>query len=416
MRYSLVSKGLSLAEIEGECRRIGARQVKSLPAMKQVFCELDEGQAERLSRVQGLRVKPVKSVAAKQLQPAQLDELIGGLSMYDVFNDLRQSYSPPLDGSGLTVAVLDSGIRESHQALLDKVIYSANFSESETSSDIFGHGTGVAYLVAGAYGDRSGVAPGANLMNIKVLNDDGIGTDEMLVEGIDEVCRLMEAAVEDGLAMTDPMYPNTINVSLGSDDDGDCDNPIRVACRTAVEEYGLQIIAAAGNDGPGLSTVMCPACEPLVIAIGGIKVDEFIVWEESSRGPTQQGEIKPDLVCWAQSIQVAGHDGDDDYGLKSGTSFAAPIITGVDGLLWDLARRVYGTQARVTYYDWLPYAYAYCVKPEGVQIAKDNTYGHGLPAVGSMVSQLMKTTSPAGTLMEALPLMMVAGMLPAMMK
>ena len=416
MRYSLVSKGLSPAEIEGECRRIGARQVKLMPAMKQVFCELDETQAERLSRVEGLKLKPVKSVAAKQVVPAQLDELVGALNLYDIFNDLRQSYSPPLDGAGLTVAIADSGIRTSHQALVDKVVYSANFSDSETSNDIFGHGTGVAFLIAGAYSQRSGVAPGAHIMNIKVLNDDGVGTDEMLVEGIDRVCQLVEEAVAEGLAMTDPMYPNTVNISLGSNDDGDPDNPIRVACRTAVEDYGLQVIAAAGNDGPELSSIMCPACEPLVIAVGGIKTGEFTVWEESSRGPTQEGEIKPDLVCWAESIQVAGNEGDDEYILKSGTSFAAPIITGLDGLLWDLARRVYGEQARVTYYDWLPYAYAYCVKPEGIQIAKDNTYGCGMPAVGSMVSQLMKTTSSASTLMQALPMLMMVGIMPAMMK
>jgi len=419
MRYAIVSKGLNLAELEKECQKVGGERIKVLPAARQVFCDLDEKQAERIALVSGLKIKPVRKVAADSVTPApypvQLEEVAGGLNLYDIYNDLRQAYSPPLNGEGLTVAVIDSGIRESHQALTGKVVYSANFSESDTDNDIFGHGTGVAYLIAGSYGEMSGVAPGAVLMNLKALNDDGIGTDEMTVEAIDRVCSLVDQASQLEMAVTDPMYPNTINISLGSEDDGDPDNPIRVACRTAVEEYGLQVIAA-GNSGPDLSTIMCPACDPLVIAVGGIKNDEFVIWDQSSRGPTEEGEIKPDLVCWAESLQVAGNDSDDHYQVKSGTSFAAPILTGVDGLMWDLARRVYGPTVRITYYDWLPYAYAYCVKPEGVQTDKDNAYGYGIPAVGAMVSQLIKPVSATGTLMEALPMMMVVAMMPAMMK
>ena len=87
-----------------------------------------------------------------------------------------------------------------------------------------------------------------------------------------------------------------------------------------------------------------------------------------------------------------------------------------DGLLWDLARRVYGEGARVTYYDWLPYAYAYCVKPEGIQVAKDNSYGHGLPAVGTMVSRLTKPATPVAAMETMVPMVMVVGMMGMVMK
>ena len=425
MRYSVISKGLTMVEVERECRKVGAKNIKPLSAMKQIFCELDEEQARRLSTVQGLKVKPVQKVVSDRIAPAPYPALpipagvtdLRGLNLYDTFNELRQAYSPPLDGAGLTVAVVDSGIRETHDALEDKVIYQANFSDSDTASDVFGHGTGVAYLIAGKFGERSGVAPGAFLMNLKALNDDGKGTDEMMIEAIDRVCNLVDDAKEQGLSLTDPMYPNTINISLGGEDDGDPDNPMRVACRTAVEKYGLQVIAAAGNQGPKLTTLLCPACDPKVVAVGGIKTWEFDVWEKSSRGPTVEGIIKPDLVCWAESIEVASHKGDSDYELKSGTSFSTPTLTGVDGLLWDLARRVYGQDVRVTYYDWLPYAYAYCVKPEGVQVAKDNKYGHGLPAVGVMVSRLVRPVTPVSTMMETMvPMMMVVGMMGVMIR
>jgi serine protease AprX len=426
MRYAIIPKGLTFDQVERECKKVGAKNIKPLPTTQQVFCDLEEKQASRLSAVAGLKLKPVQRVVTERIAPAprpalpmplQLEDITGGLNLYDTFNELRQAYSPPLVGSGLTVAVCDSGIRETHEALAGKVIYRANFSESESATDVFGHGTGVAYIIAGEFGQRSGVAPGASLMNLKVINDSGEGTDEMLVEAIDRVCSLVEQANLQGLPATDPMYPNTINVSLGGEDDGDPDNPMRVACRTAVEKYGLQVIAAAGNQGPKLTTLMCPACDPKVVAVGGIKTWEFTVWEESSRGPTVEGVIKPDLVCWAESIELASHKGDSDYEVKSGTSFSTPILTGVDGLLWDLARRVYGQEVRITYYDWMPYAYAYCVKPEGVQIAKDNSYGYGLPAVGVMVSRLVSTTTPITGMMETMvPMVMVVGMMGMMIK
>lgn len=420
MRYSVIAKGVAVAEAERRCRQAGATGLRSLPAMRQVFCDLDPEQARRLDTVPGLKVRPVQKVATDRVAPAphpglpmplQLEGVGGGLNLHDTFHQLRQAYSPPLVGSGLTVAVVDSGIRETHEALEDKVIYRANFSESDTTGDRFGHGTGVAYVIAGQSGSRSGVAPGASLMSLKALDDDGKGTDEMIVGAVDRACSLVEEARGKGLPLTDPMYPNTINISLGGEDDGDPDNPMRVACRTAVEEYGLQVIAAAGNAGPRLTTVTCPACDPRVVAVGGIRTWEFVVWERSSRGPTVEGAIKPDFVGWAEGIEVAGHRGDSDYTLASGTSFAAPTITGVDGLLWDLARRVYGPEVRVTYQQWMPYAYAYCVKPEGVPVAKDNRYGYGLPAVGVMVGRLMRPAGPTAALTQAMvPMVMMVGM------
>ena len=323
MRYSVISKGLTLSQVEAECRKAGGTNIKPLPAVRQVFCELDERQAASLSRVSGLKVKRVGGTMTNQITLAPFNTLLDtvpGLNLYDTFGELRQAYSPPLLGIGLTVAVIDSGIRETHEALKDKVIYRANFSESGTTDDVFGHGTGVAYVIAGKHGTNSGVAPGASIMNLKALNDDGRGTDEMMVEAIDRVCDLVTRAQDEGLPVTDPMYPKSINISLGGEDDGDPDNPMRVACRMAVEEYGLQVIAAAGNSGPDLTTILCPACDPKVIAVGGIKTWEFKVWEKSSRGPTEEGETKPDLVCWAESIEVAGHDSDTAYEAKTGTS------------------------------------------------------------------------------------------------
>ena len=269
MRFVAISKGLSLSQIEAEALKIGAKRIKVAKLLNQVFCELDASQAERLSRIPGLKVKLLKEYKTDQVvtEPPPVETLS------DVFYLLRSNFTPPLTGAGLTVAVLDSGIRKTHQSLKSKVVYEANFTESETPGDVFGHGTQVAFVVAGGMhglGEKAGVSPGASVVNIKVISDEGIGSDESIILGIDKVCDLAEEARRNGLWPTDDMYPNVINLSLGGEDDGDEDDPVRVACRQASTDYGLDVIAAAGNSGPKMTTIMLPACEPEVIAVGAV--------------------------------------------------------------------------------------------------------------------------------------------------
>lgn len=413
MRYSVASRTLPVDEVERKCRQAGGHNIKVRPIVRQVFCELSPEAAEKLSKEHGIKVSRIKPVAPSSTLAPAVPAVGGSLNLYATYEELRQYYTPRLDGVGLTVAVLDSGVRTTHEALVGKVVLEENFSAAPNARDIFGHGTNNAYVIAGGHNSKSGVAPGAKIMSLKVLNNNGEGTDEMVVDAIERVCELVQEAISDGLPLTDEMYPNTISLSIGSEDDGDPDSPMRVACQVAVEDYGIQVIAAAGNSGPDMSTILSPACDPLVIAVGGLKTWEFVIWEYSSRGPTLEGLVKPDLVCWAENIEVASHSADDEYDTKSGTSFSTPILAGVDGLLWDLTRRIYGQGIRVTYHDWLPYAPYYCAKPEGVQIAKDNTYGHGIPAMGPMIDQLMRPVSPVGTLVETiLPVMLIMAILP----
>ena len=213
MRYAVISKGLALPQMEAECLRVGAMNIKKAPSLGQLFCNLDVDQAKRLSRVSGLALKQEKSVKADQV--AVVSEA-PEVSLTDIFFELRDALYPAVVGLGLTCAVLDTGIRKTHLRLKDKVIYEANFTESETPDDIFGHGTSVAYVIAGGVhspGEESGVAPGAHLINLKVLGDDGAGTDETVVMGIEEACELVERAWIEGLSVTDPMYPNLLNMN-----------------------------------------------------------------------------------------------------------------------------------------------------------------------------------------------------------
>lgn len=411
MRYSVISKGMPVDRIEAEVKKVGGRDISHARLLAQVLCELDEEQAEALSRLPGLAVKPLKNFKAQQvtttLPPVE--------TVADVFYLLRSYFSPPITGSGLTVAVLDSGMRKSHQSLKDKILYEANFTGFPSSGDVFGHGTQVGFMVAGgmhAAGEKAGVSPGARLINIKVIGDDGVGNDESVIMGIDRVCHLAQEARTNGLYPTDDMYPNVINISFGGDDDGDYDNPVRVACRKASIDYGLDVIAAAGNFGPRMTTISLPACEPEVIAVGTVQtLGELIIWEQSSRGPTKQGETKPDFVIWGTDIEMASEAADDRYVAKTGTSFSSPMLSGLTGLLWESGRRAYGEGWPFRWVQARQVAPYFCTKPQDAAVNKDNTYGFGLPAMGSMLSQMAPTVTPTQKMMETFPMLMMMGMM-----
>ena len=175
MRYAVISKGLSPAQLEAEVKKVGAQRIVNTRLMGQLFCEMDEEQAKALSKTPGLVLKQPKEYKADQTMMAS--PVVESIT--DVFYLLRSYFTPPLTGTGLTVAVLDSGIRKSHQALQNKVVYETNLTAAPSTNDVFGHGTQVAFVVAGGLhtpGARAGVSPGAALMNIKVINDDGMSS------------------------------------------------------------------------------------------------------------------------------------------------------------------------------------------------------------------------------------------------
>jgi len=414
MRYSIVTKEMTTEQVIAEAEKAGARNITRAKLLSGVFCDLDGAQVEKLSGVPSLKIKPLKEYKTDQV----MAEVPPVETVSDVFYLLRSYFSPPLTGTGLTVAVLDSGVRKTHRSLLNKIVYEANFTDSPSPDDVFGHGTQVAFIVAGgmhALGEKTGVSPGASIMNIKVISDEGIGSDESIILGIDKVCDLAEAARKNGLWPTDDMYPNVINLSLGGEDDGDEDNPVRIACRQASLDYGLDVIAAAGNSGPKMTTMMLPACEPEVIAVGAIETnDEVIVWEKSSRGPTVQGETKPDFVIWGTSLEMASNKNDEEYVAKSGTSFAAPMLAGLTGLLWESGRRAYGESWPFRWTEARQFAPYFSTKPADAPVKKDNAYGFGLPAMGTMLGQVAQTSAPADDMTSAMNMLMMMTMMSGM--
>ncbi len=434
MRYAVISKGLTISQLQEEVKRCGGRNIKVATASKQVFCDLDEAGLMKLKIAPGLTVRKVgkisTDISAPSITPIPPPTLAGmpvygasQASLSSGFYDLRNAFDPPLVGVRSTLAILDSGVRKTHEGLLNKFVYEANFSDSPTCEDIFDHGSGVAYLACGGTngpGEESGITPGAYFMNIKVLNDIGIGTEEAAVLGIEHVIELKKQAVLQGLSPSDPLYPSGLNMSWGAPDDGDPDNPIRVACR-ALPEHGLLAFASAGNSGPNAGTVTLPACEPLpaVVAVGVVTILPFEIADYSSRGPTKEGIIKPDVVFFGHRLLTASSKSDTAYVIKSGTSFASPGAAGAANLGAELLMQLLGRELMD-----VPEGVAlvkenltkYVVKPAGVPAGQDNAYGYGVPAGNLILGEIRVAAMDISPILGIVALGMMGTMVSGMVK
>src|ERR1044072_7871603 len=174
-----------------------------------------------------------------------------------------------LDGSGVTIAVLDSGIDKNHKsfAATGKIKFSKDFTGEARTDDPWGHGTHVAAIAAGegaaTNGTYEGVAPGANLVNLRVLNSQGVGR----VSGV--------LAALDWLVANKSNYGvRVVNISLGTpainsyEDDPIC-NAVRILVAASVV-----VVAAAGNNGKDANgteiygAIHSPGNSPAVITVG----------------------------------------------------------------------------------------------------------------------------------------------------
>jgi len=247
---------------------------------------------------------------------------------------------PNFDGSGIKIAILDTGVSASHPDLKGKIILEEtfvlkkyNFDFDENATDFHGHGTHVAGIAAGtgvaSNGIYRGVAPGAQIINAKCLNMFGQGTTAAILKAIDW-------AVSAGA--------DIISMSLGTGV-GDPNDPISIAAEAAVEK-GIIVVAAAGNSGPYYSSVGSPGAAYGVITVGACDWEGRVA-SFSSRGPTLTWSPEPDVL--APGVDVIAPLAPDSYmqraGLKlgtainrtyislSGTSMATPAVAGAAALL-----------------------------------------------------------------------------------
>ena len=194
-----------------------------------------EDERDRLAALPGVAaVHPDRTVTAS------LDTSVPLVGAPDVW-DRSDAAGQPVTGTGVDVAVIDTGVDDTHPALDGGTVVGGHdfANDDDDPMDDNGHGTHVAGIVA-ANGDLTGVAPGASIVAYKVLNRNGSGPTSDVLAGL-------EAAVDPA----NPHRAEVVNFSLGGAEPAG--GPLTSAAQAAAEA-GVVVVASAGNDGPGEQT------------------------------------------------------------------------------------------------------------------------------------------------------------------
>ncbi len=276
------------------------------------------------------------------------------LDMAEIWKDTGFT-TQTLPGNGITVAVVDSGVDLSHPDLLPSLHKSATGSalyldempedqHPAPTLDGNGHGTHVAGIIAAspaadgsAYGPSSnqgnvvGVAPGARILAVKVMRRDGGGNDFTIAKGIDN-------AVAWRHPENSSIRVNVINLSIG----GSEPSPTLAASLANATQNGVLVIAAAGNSG---SPIMYPAAYPGALAVGALTPRNQRA-SYSCYGPqlsivapggADPHEPTESLNTWSGIYSTfptySNYTNQQYYGAQSGTSMAAPVVTGIAALI-----------------------------------------------------------------------------------
>jgi serine protease AprX len=259
-------------------------------------------------------------------------------------------------GRGVTVAVLDTGIAGDQPDFRDatgtssRVVVSAVMNpDAQSAGDKLGHGTHIAGLVAGnglkrnggLQGRYLGVAPEANLVSVKISDDQGATTVADVINGLQFVVENKDAL---GIRIVNLSLNSTVAEPAATD-------PLDAAAEITWAN-GIVVVAAAGNRGGAAdATHYAPANDPYVITVGAVddqntrRIEDDVVTDWSSRGPTQAGAAKPDVVApGAHLVSVLAPGAayadqcpscvvDGAYLRLGGTSMAAGVASGAVALV-----------------------------------------------------------------------------------
>ena len=348
------------AKAESDAAGVHGRVIGNLPIIHGLALSLTAAQARALAASPDVHAVSLNTTIATESLPFHM---IPGQSLstselqttYDQTIGVLPLWKVGVTGTGVGVAVVDTGVDGALPDFATKnhggsrVVASAVANaDATTATDSYGHGTDVAGIIAGngdsrgtgdpLYGRYIGVAPNANLISIKVSDETGKASVLDVIYGL-------QFAVEH----QSQLNIRVINLSLNSTTPQSYrTDPLDAAVESAWM-HGIVVVASAGNRGNASDAVQyAPANDPYVITVGGVDEngtanpsgDTIASW--SSLGRTQDGVQKPDVYApGAHIVSVLAPNsvfatscstcivGNGQYIQTSGTSMAAPVISGL---------------------------------------------------------------------------------------
>jgi bacillopeptidase F len=285
-------------------------------------------------------------------------------------------------GEGAVVAVMDTGVDLDHPDLGDKWRGGSNSwfdpnGEHNTPYDKNGHGTQVMGVIVGgdSGGTAIGMAPGAKWIAVKIFDDMGEATYSDIHSGFQWLLD------PDGIPATDDA-PDVVNNSWNFIDTDLCLLEFRADIQ-ALHTAGISVVFSAGNEGPSLNSSVSPSNYPESFAVGAVN-NTLGIAGFSSRGPSAcDGTIYPQVVAPGVSIRTSdltmGGGFPNSYATLSGTSYAAPHVTGAAALL-------------ISAFDGITAFEIEEVLKQSTKHTPDNNYGYGLIDVLSAYNILINPT------------------------
>ena len=270
-----------------------------------------------------------------------------------------------ITGKGVTIAMMDTGVYV-HPDFGKRVIGFHDFCQKKIGAyDDNGHGTHICGIAAGSgeqarlrrMGDLSGIAPRADILMLKVLDAKGNGSTSQVLEAIDWIVKKKET-----------YKIRILNISVGMLPTAGLEEQQELL--KAVEylwDIGIVVVAAAGNNGPREQSITIPGISRKIITVGSSDDEGGTMRQRgldagySGRGPTRCCIVKPEILAPGTNIVSCKNSG-SGYVSKSGTSMAAPVVSGATALLMERYPNFTPQQVKLRLYER-----AY---PRGEQIGK----------------------------------------------
>lgn len=310
------------------------------------------------------------------------------MNYQNTYTEMIQLDEVSLNGEGVAVCIVDSGIDLTHPDLSDLSLsgWRDFISTSTEPYDDNGHGTSMAGILV-ADGWIKGVAPNVELYVAKALDGvNGVGSDETVAQAIDWCVEQNVNIISLSLGGAPGILP--FNPFSGRDS-GD-------AANDAIEQ-GIVVVAAAGNDGGSDDDgdVAHPSSEQLVISVGGVTLSESH-WSGSSIGdndgslfplrlPRQDPNKKPEIVAPAESVPVINNQ--NSWSIVDGTSAATVFVTGAIALLLESSPELSSDsqQANSGTVTQIKQLILNSVKAQEGQEEHDDNYGYGLLQINDLI-------------------------------